>query len=261
VDRAVLDSPLYAAALGALCGLVGSRLGWRSRSRLALPGIQAAMGLLAFIVLWRARGATLAALSVVGWALAVTAFGLFAFGRDPARTDRQVLRAVAYRYEMLAGLLHGPPSARQLLRAHLRELTLFLVAAWVSANVMGLVLGAVLLNAMNAWVVRAMAAALPGARPALLVWPVWSIARVLGYIALGAAAAAPLLGRLGMPATQGEATALWVFGGTAIIADLALKLTFSKRHARALGASIDVASLDTAPHHSRNRSDAPRGVL
>jgi hypothetical protein len=239
----LLESPLYFPALGLLCGVVGFRLGWRTGQRLLLPLVQSLPAALIFVAAWRVRGALAAALTVGGWAVGCTLSSLVAFVADPRRADRQVLWAEPYRASMLDWLRSGRgPESRPLATAaaHLRELALYLLAALVSANLLGIVMGAVLLNYMNAYVVRLLLAARRGWLVWLLAWNVWSVVRVAAYVALGSACAAPLMGWLGYPAHPGEIRGLLAWGLAGVAADLALKLALSRPWGRWLGGALDL---------------------
>lgn len=239
----LLDSPLYFPILGVLCGIVGFRLGWRVHQRLLLPVVQSLPAALAFSAAWRVRGAMAAALTVGGWAIGCTLASTIAFAADPRRADRQVLWAERYRQGMLDWLRSGRgPQARPLATAwaHLCELALFVVAAVLTANLLAIVLGAVLLNYMNAYVARLLLAARSGWIVWLLAWNIWSVVRVGAYVALGCACAAPLMGMLGFPARADEVRQLLLAGMLGVIADLVLKLALSRAWGRWLGAALDL---------------------
>jgi hypothetical protein len=120
------------------------------------------MGFLAFFYAWTFAGPLSAAITVMGWALGTSLPAISTFRRQPAAVEVRVLRATAYRAEMLAWLRSGvgpEASPRRTALAHLRELAAYLVAAAATANAGALVLGAILLNYMNAYVARLLAAA------------------------------------------------------------------------------------------------------
>jgi hypothetical protein len=173
----------------------------------------------------------------------VTLVAVPTFRRHPLLADDRVLRAAPYRSSMLAWLRTGEgPESRPLATAwaHARELAVYVVVALLTANAASLVLGAVLLNYMNAWVARLVAAARRPVRVALLAWNVWSVVRVAGYVFLGAACAAPLLARLGHPADPAIARRLALAGVLAVALDLGLKLALSKPCGRLLADAVDL---------------------
>jgi hypothetical protein len=238
----LLSSPAYYAVLGLLCGIVGFRLGWRAGVRYALPFIQGLLGFVAFATAWRMAGPAVAALAVGGWALGCTVTGVAAFRGRPDDTERLVLGASRYGNEMLEWLRTGRgPESRPLvtLRAHLVELLLYVAAALASANLLSIVMGAVLLNRMNAWVATLLDAASRPWRVRALAWNVWSVVRVASYVLLGSACAAPLAALAGFPARRESVLLLASLGGAGVVVDLVLKLLLSRPCGRALSGALD----------------------
>jgi len=242
------STPIYYVAMGFLCGVVGFRLGWRLPGRVALPLLQGTFGFFAFAASWRVVGPHRAALAELGWVLGTTVVALYVFRAEPAHVDERVWRAATYRREMLRWLRsgHGPesrPSATVV--RHLAELAIYLAAALVSGNLLALMLGAVLLNYMNAYVARLLSVAKNGWSVGALAWNVWSIVRVAAYVALGVAATAPLAARWGYPALPGAVDPYWIAGGIGVLLDLLLKLSLSKVCGRRLRAALDWDRLAT----------------
>lgn len=242
----------YVLLLGLLCGWMGFRLGWRSGNRIVLPLLQGGMGFLAFLYAWTFVSPFAASLAVGGWAIGTTLPAIATFRRHPVETDARVIRAPAYRAEMLRWLSTGigpETQPRRTALAHLRELAVYLVAAAATANAGGMALGAVLLNYMNAYVARLLTAARRPWTVRLLAWNVWSLVRVAGYVVLGTACAAPLLRLSGKPGDPGEIRALALAGAVAVLLDLLLKLLLSPVAGPRLAAAVDLerAAADAAP--------------
>lgn len=236
--------------LGALCGVVGFRLGWRSGRRLTQPLFQSLLGGLAFAASWRARGAIAGALAVGGWAIGTSLISLVVFRAQPERVERQVWRARTYREGMLDWLrTDRGPERRPLatVRAHVLELALFAAAALLTGNVLSIVMASVLLNTMNAYVARLLLAARHAWTVTLLAWNVWSIVRVAAYAMIGSACAGPLASALGYPPRPGEIRLLLWLGGTGIVIDLVLKLSLSRPLGRLLRSAVDLDSAARVP--------------
>jgi hypothetical protein len=236
-------SPPYFLGLGFLAGVVGFRMGWRTKSRLALPLVQGGLGWGVFFLAWSFVGPIGAAGTVGAWAVGATLVSVYVFSGRPKETDERVLRAQEYRASMLEWLAtgKGPESAPVATgRAHLRELAIYLVAAIATANAASIVLGAVLLNYMNAYVAALLRAARRPGLVLLLGWNVWSVVRVAAYVALGAAAASPLLRLAGSPGDRRSIERLAITGAVGVVADLALKLALSRVAGRALGRAVDL---------------------
>lgn len=238
-------SPAYFLALGFVCGMAGFRVGWRMRHPVALPVTQAVLGFVPFALAWTAVGPVWAAAAVLAWAAGSTVLAVMTFLGSPAEIDRRVIRAAHYRASMLEWLRTGSgPESRPLATAivHLRELVLYIAAAVVSANFLSLVLGAILLNYMDAYVAALLRA---GRRPGivlLLGWNVWSLVRVAAYVALGAAAAFPMARQVGYPAPGDAVLALAAAGGAGVVLDLVLKLALSRPCGRILARAVDLGA-------------------
>ena len=236
-------TPPYLLSFGFLCGVVGFRIGWRTRNRIVLPLLQGFFGWWAFLMAWSILSTAWAAATVAGWAVGTTVASVYVFYGRPAETDERVLRAIPYRVAMLEWLATGEgPERRPLATAvtHLRELIWYAAAAVLTANLASIVMGAVLLNYMNAYVATVLRAATRTWVVLLLAWNVWSVARVLSYVAIGAAAASPLLAMWGMRRGGDAAKALAVAGACGVFLDLVLKLALSRSCGRALAAAVDM---------------------
>ena len=248
----------YFLLLGAACGVVGFRLAWRIGNRWVMPLAQGAGGWTAFAYAWRWGDPAVAAATVGAWALATTVVSLYFFVPNAEAVDRLVLRAKPYRETMLAWLRTGvgpesTPGATA--RRHLHETIVYTACAVLTANLASIVLGAALLNYMNAYVATLLRAARRRSVVALLGWNAWSVVRVGAYVALGVAAAAPAGAWLGVPALAPVAPLAWG-AGMALVADLALKLALSRPCGRALAAAVD---LEAAA--ANRRAEGPRFTL
>jgi hypothetical protein len=236
-------TPPYFLMFGVLCGMVGFRVGWRSRNRIALPVLQGLFGWGAFLMAWSILSPAWAAATVAAWAVGTTLASVYVFYGRPAETDERVIRAIPYRVAMLEWLATGQgPEGRPLATAvtHLRELIWYAAAAVLTANLASIAMGAVLLNYMNAYVATVLRAATRTGAALLLAWNVWSIVRVAAYVAIGAAAASPLLAMWGMRRGGDAAATLAEAGACGVVLDLVLKLALSRSCGRALGAAVDL---------------------
>jgi hypothetical protein len=149
---------------------------------------------LALLVVRRRRRA--AAIATLLWAasLSVSVIGLTA--RRPEAMEPIVFNGADYRDEMFGFIRsghgrEGDPS--RFLPQHVLHLAAFCLLAWLSAGLLGIALGAVLVAYMSFYV-GSLAAA--GAAPALafaIGWPPWAILRVVAFVLLGVTLAEPLL--------------------------------------------------------------------
>ena len=238
----LLVHPAYVAALGLLCGAVGTRWGWRAGHRIVLPAMQGAVGFTAFFTAWHAGGPIAAAVASVGWAVGTTVASLVLFSGDRERIDERVLGARRFREQRFAALdPHTPARPRwdALLASRTRTVAPFLAAALASANLLSLVLGALLLNAMNAYVVALVAAAeRRRGMVRLLAWDAWHLARAAALCLLGSACAAPLAATLGYRAAPEEVRWLLYLGGIGLVLDLLLELLAGPTSRAVLGRAV-----------------------
>ena len=230
-------------AFAFLCGIAGFRAGWRAGNRFLLPVLQGLFGWVAFLLAWTIVGPRWAAAAVGAWALGTTGASLATFVGRPAETDARVLRSAGYRATMLAWLEtgRGPEDAPlATARQHVRELIWYLAAAIVTGNLASLVMGAVLLNYMNAYVATLLRAARRRALVIALAWNPWSVVRVAAYVMIGAAAATPVVSWWGLPGNRDAARWLAVAGAIGVVLDLVLKLTLSRWWGRRLAPAVDL---------------------
>ena len=250
MSGSIAANPAWSAALGVLCGVVGFRIGWRTRSRIGLPLVQAALGGVAFVAAWSAAGPDAATLAVLGWSLGSSAVAIPTFRADPVATDARVVRAVPYRAEMRAWLAtgRGPEAtpARTTAR-HAAELAAYIVAGVASMNLLSIAMGAVLLNYMNAWVASLLRAARRPWTVRLFAWNVWSVVRVAAYVAIGVASAWPLATRTRFAVPWSAVRPLAVAGAIGVVLDLVLKLALSRPCGRALAAAVDLDAVPSGP--------------
>jgi hypothetical protein len=250
VSGSIAEHPAWPAALGLLCGVVGFRIGWRSRSRIGLPLIQAVIGGLAFVAAWSAAGPGRAAIAVLAWSIGTSMVAIPAFRADPVATDARVAHAVPYRAEMRAWLATGRgPEATPARTAgrHVAELGAYVIVGIASMNLLSIAMGAVLLNYMNAWVASLLGAARRPWTVRLLAWNAWSVVRVAAYVVIGVAAAWPLASRTAFAVPWSAVRPLAVAGAIGVALDLALKLALSRPCGRALAGAVDLDAIPSGP--------------
>lgn len=149
---------------------------------------------LALLLLRRRRLA--AACATLLWAASLSASVIGTTARRPVAMEPVVLNGADYRDEMFAFIRSGEGRESvpaRFLPQHALHLGLFCLLAWISAGLLGIALGAVLVGYMSFYV-GSLAAA--GGSPFLafaLGWPPWAILRVVAFVLLGVALAEPLL--------------------------------------------------------------------
>ena len=137
-----------------------------------------------------------AAFATLLWAASLSASEIALTARRPDVMEPIVLHGAAYRDEMFDFIRTGQgreSDPARFLPQHFLHLGAFCLLAFLSAGLLGIALGAVLVGFMSFYV-GSLAAA--GGSPALafvLGWPPWAILRVVAFVLLGVALAEPLL--------------------------------------------------------------------
>jgi hypothetical protein len=234
---------LQFALIGLLCGILGFRLGWRTRDRWALPALQGAIGFVAFAIGWRYGGPIAGAVGIGGWVLGSTLYSLIVFQRDREQIDRRVLHARAYREARVAS---WPPAGGGLRsigaswRRHLRALAVLLLLALLTANLLSMIVAAVLLNAMNAYVAVMLHSATRPWTVRLLGWDSWNVVRATAYVMLCSACATPLATRLGYPASAPHVRWLLVMGLLGLALGWVLELLLGRSCSRLISKAVEL---------------------
>jgi hypothetical protein len=133
-----------------------------------------------------------ASLLVFLWAVSVSASMVAATFFYKGLVAGRVINGEAYVSEMLDWIRTGlgpEGDPRLFLLPKLRELVIFTVLSVASIGLLGLLLGAILLNYMNYYVGTLLSYAKPEffLQVALLSWQIYAILRVVGYVLLGVA--------------------------------------------------------------------------
>ena len=214
------------ALLPAVLAPVAVGVAFAAGSRLLLPTLAtlAIYPVFAFLVLRGQRGTAI--VSALLWAASLSSTIVVATARDPSRAAPLVVNGPAYRDQMFDYVATGQgreSAPLKFIPEHLRHALLFAIATYVSAGLLGLAMGAVLVGYMSFYV--GSLAAGPAPHLAYLFgWPPWAVLRVVAFVILGALLARPLLERLGRHpiSAQGERRLFAVVAGLLVL-DMLLK--------------------------------------
>lgn len=226
-----IAGPFPAVILPAILAPVAVLLARSGSGPVLLPVLAtlAVYPVLALLIARRQRRA--AVFATLLWAASLSASVIALTARRPDAMEPVVLNGAAYRDEMFGFIRTGQgreSDPARFLPQHLLHLGAFCLLAFLSAGLLGIALGAVLVGFMSFYV-GSLAAA--GGSPALafaLGWPPWAILRVVAFVLLGVALAEPLLlaarSRV-RPAAVGASTRRpWYLIATALlVADAILK--------------------------------------
>lgn len=191
-----IAGPFPAVILPAILAPVAVLLARSGSGPILLPVLAtlAVYPVLALLIARRQRRA--AVFATLLWAASLSASVIALTARRPDAMEPVVLNGAAYRDEMFGFIRTGQGregDPARFLPQHLLHLGAFCLLAFLSAGVLGIALGAVLVGFMSFYV-GSLAAA--GGSPAIafaLGWPPWAILRVVAFVLLGVALAEPLL--------------------------------------------------------------------
>lgn len=160
----------------------------------------------------------------MGWAALLSASIIALVVLAPERAAATVLNGEPYRAEMFGWIFEGRGAEldwRRFLPEHALHLGAFVVLSLISAGVLGLMLGAVLVSYMSYFVGSYAVASDHLILGSVLAWVPWSVFRVAAFVLLGCLLARPLLVRRFDLGRRELVLAAWA--GLGIACDLVLK--------------------------------------
>jgi len=216
--------------------------GYHLRLPWLLPLLQVAPAFPIMVQDLRARRRLLAILHMLTWALAIAVTMEALALHSPESGAASVLHGAAYRDEMVRWVRTGigrESTPSQFIPEHLVHLTAFVALAILSGGLLGLVMGAVMMNYMSFYVGSLMALAEQPGTVLLYGWPPWAILRVAGFVILGVVLSGPALRRFaGMPFRWGDQRSLLLAGAGALLLDLLLKTLLAPHWSATLRAAL-----------------------
>jgi len=174
-------------------------LGLLIGSRWLLPLLNTAPAYLLMVRRLRAGDRGGAVRATLSWAVALAVFGTSAFALWPHDPGPLVLNGPEYRAEMFSWIRTGAGAegdVRQFLPQHVQHLAAFVVLSLLTASLVSITMGAVLMNYMSYYVASLARAGMPAWAVVFLGWHPWSICRVAAFCALGTVLAEPMLSRV-----------------------------------------------------------------
>jgi hypothetical protein len=148
------------------------------------------------LILRGRRGAAVAAALL--WAASLSSTIILVTARDPGRAGAAVLNGPAYRDEMFAYVRTGhgrEMDPARFLPQHALHLVGFAMLSLLTAGLLGIAMGSVLVGYMS-YYVGCLAAAGSPHLAFLFGWPPWAVLRVVGFVLLGAVLSRPVLARV-----------------------------------------------------------------
>ena len=172
------------------------------------------------------------------WALTMGAAATALSYARPAETGRLFVRAQAYRAEMFEWVRTGrgaESTPSQFLPQHAGHAALFSALTLASGGVLGMPMGAVLMNYMGHYVGTLAESSAHPARTVLLGWHPWAVIRVISFVVIGVVLSAPLLSRVGRFRVDWiAARRLLAWAAAGLLLDVALKTALAPSWQRLL---------------------------
>jgi hypothetical protein len=183
------------------------------------------------------RNSTLSAFAaLLIWTLIQSSLVVFSSNRSASKMAKLIFRSEIYAQSMFrwieTGVLPEGNSA-QIIRTHIQQTLIYCALALITANLVSIIFGCMLLNYMNFYVSHLAARSLSW-KAFIFGWNPWSVVRVIAFLWLGANLGIPLARYLLKLNIEFQFVGL-IPGIIGIIVDLILKLTISERWRMRLG--------------------------
>jgi hypothetical protein len=215
--------PIAIVLLTALSYAVGWAIGWPP----LVPVINTAAAYPFMIAAIRRGDLRTAFARMVVWALALGVCATLLSYARPAQTDTLFIRGASYRAEMFTWVLTGvgaESTPSRFIPQQLGHAALFSVLAIATASALAMPMGAVLMNYMGHYVGTLAAASRHPAATMILAWVPWAVIRVVSFVAIGVALAAPLTARVfRVPVDWPTFRRMLTWAAVGLVADIVLK--------------------------------------
>jgi hypothetical protein len=161
------------------------------------------------------------------WALTLGACATWLSYMRPAATGALFLRSEAYRTEMFTWVLtgRGPESTpSQFIPQQAGHAALFVGLTLASGGLLGMPMGAALMNYMGHYVGSLAAQSPQPALTMMLAWHPWAVIRVISFVILGVVLSMPVLARIVRFDADWRAARPWVIVAiSGLLVDVVLK--------------------------------------
>jgi hypothetical protein len=168
-----------------------------------------------------------AIVEMLAWAAALAVSSTAISYLDPVRAGRLFINGAAYRREMFFWVLTGlgaESEPAQFVPAQAMHALIFGVLSLLSASVLSMPMGALLVNYMGTYVGSLAAVSRHPVLTAFAGWVPWAIIRIASFVALGVVLAGPVASRLlGFRFRLREHVPVLVLALTALLTDIVLK--------------------------------------
>jgi len=222
----LVSSPLVYPFL--LLGVVASYgIAFATSNKILLPLLNVAFS---YPVLYRlvADGKrNRAFLPMLFWAACMGVIGILFILKFPERAANSIIYGKTYATEMFLWIRTGVGTESnpwRFLPQHLVHFTAFAILSLLTASIVSLVMGAVLMNYMNFYAANVIQAAHNNPLAIVMAWHVWAMIRVGSYVLLGVILGEPGICRLsGRDYDYEGARPYFWLALTGLVVDIALK--------------------------------------
>jgi hypothetical protein len=176
------------------------------------------------------------------WALTMGVAATFVSYARPAEAGQLFLRAQTYRAEMFTWVLTGAGAESrpsEFIPQQIGHAALFAGLTAASGGILGMPMGAVLMNYMGYYVGTLAESAAHPARTLLLAWHPWAVIRVISFVVIGVVLSMPLLARIAkFRVDWNTARRLLAWAGAGLVVDIVLKALLAPAWQRLLLRSV-----------------------
>ncbi len=134
--------------------------------------------------------------SMLLWAFFLIIFGTIVFSIFPQRAEEMVINGKSYRDEMFNWIKTGvgrESNPEEFIPQHLIHIGIFVIFSFVSASLLSIIMGSVMVNYMNFYVSQLILNSKNKIIPVILGWHFWSLIRVLSFVILGVILSEPMV--------------------------------------------------------------------
>jgi len=174
-------------------------LAWLIRVPAIVPALNT-LPAFPFLYLALREGRTLRAVGeMLAWAATLGACATIVSYLDPIAAGRLFINGEAYRREMFFWVLTGvgaESNPTQFVPTHAFHAGVFCLLSFVSASILSMPMGAVLMNYMGHYVGALAAVSRHPLLTGFAAWVPWSLVRIASYVTLGVVLAGPMASRL-----------------------------------------------------------------
>lgn len=176
--------------------IAATAIGFASGSKILLPLLQLAVAYPVLYSLLTAGRRKQAFAAMLFWALCLGIIVVSACVHYPDRAEQSIFYGTSYAKEMFHWIKTGEGAEGNpvlFVPIHLLHFVLFALLSLLTASVLSLAMGALLMNYMSYYVGAVILASQDRVIAALMAWHPWAVIRVISFVILGVILAEPMI--------------------------------------------------------------------